>query len=248
MVILFICGLSKAFSCDYLSQSGCAENDRCIYTKDDKSLECVEKFSGERPLIAFPFASSDLVSCDQGPHMPDEATHSHAWLNSMDALDLRTSENSAPAKVYAGLDGVVAIYNQCKTKNDQCGAGFGNQVKIFSSDGVILFYAHLEKVYVKGGAQVKKGDLIGLEGNTGWTGKDNRHLHISAHFDWRVAGKVYWSNLGWLPRSIPFEFIAYEYGANEKARFSTKTVNCVRKKHGKFLEAALRGVEPYQGN
>ncbi len=89
---------------------------------------------------------------------------------------------------------------------------------------------------------IKEGDLIGLEGNTGWTGKENRHLHMSVHYDWKKQSVEYWSKLGWLPRSIPFEFKVETVRSSVVSIQSTKTIKCIRRKFNRFLDAALRGI------
>lgn len=241
LFLILECGISLA--CDYLDQFGCKDDQRCIYLNDPKTPICLEKYVGLYLKIHFPFSSTTVVTCDQGPHMAGEERHSHAWFNSMDALDFRTDETQAPAKVYSGLSGTVSIYESCNEFNTQCGNGFGNQVKIFNEDGYLVFYAHLEKVFVRNGDKVIAGLLIGVEVNTGWTGQDNRHLHFSVHYEWREKGIQYWSKLGWLPRSIPFRFDVFKtISGSEVVTESTKTVKCIRRKENKFFEAALRGT------
>lgn len=241
-LLFVILSISGCIACDYLSQSGCGEFQRCVYVEMPNAPVCLNVFDKPYPLISFPFSNKRIVTCDQGPHMAGEIKHSHAWFNAMDALDLRTDDIEPAGKIYAGMNGKVAIYYECETQNDQCGEGFGNQVKIFNSEGFLLFYSHLDKVFVKNEQEVKEGDLIGLEGSTGWTGKDNRHLHMSVHADWREQGITYWSQLGWLPRSIPFEFKVETVRSGVVSIQSTKTVNCIRRKFNNFLGAALRGI------
>ncbi len=243
-ILYFILNSTWAFACDYQNQSGCYQEQRCIYLKDPTTPICFDKFLENYPQIEFPFSSARVVTCDQGPHMPGEQIHSHAWINAMDALDLRTDDRQAPANIYAGLSGVAVIHDSCTEFNTNCGAGFGNHVKIFNKNGYIAFYAHLERVFVKNGAVVEAGQLVGLEGNTGLTGKNNRHLHMSVHYDWRMQGIEYWSKLGWLPRSIPFSFDVFNtISSMDVVTKNTKTVKCIRRKENKFFEAALRGTK-----
>ncbi|MCO4794778.1 MAG: M23 family metallopeptidase, partial [Bacteriovoracaceae bacterium] len=196
------------------------------------------------PEIVFPFDSNSIVTCDQGPHMPCEESHSHAYYNAIDALDLRTSHSGEPGKIYAGSAGIVSVFDSCLTENDDCGAGFGNQVKVFSRDNTFILYAHLDRVFVKNGQQIKAGDLIGLEGNTGLTGKENRHLHLSVHSGWKAMGLEYWSQTGFLSRSIPFQFKVRDqvFDSFGIQTLSTKTIKCIRKFNSHFMDAALRGL------
>ncbi|MGB0452456.1 MAG: M23 family metallopeptidase [Bacteriovoracaceae bacterium] len=241
--LLFFFSVQATMACDYLTQVGCNENERCIFLNDPTQPICFEKYLLPYPKISFPFSSSRIVTCDQGPHMPGEKKHSHAWLNAMNALDLRTKDLEDPGKIYAGLSGVAIIHSECREHNSKCGAGFGNQVKILNQKGYVLFYAHLEKVYVKNNEFVQEGQLIGLEGNTGWTGLNNRHLHMSVHYDWRKQGKDYWSKLGWLPRSIPFQFEVYNGSSTlNKILKSTTDTKCIRRVYNNFEVASLRGT------
>lgn len=191
-------------ACDFI-KNDCATGFRCVFSFQDQPAECVADYKGKYLELAGAFSYRRDLTCDQGTYTESRASHS--YLNALYAIDIHTPhENSKGAKVYAGVAGKVAIYNGCETENDYCGAGFGNQVKIFHQDGFIVLYAHLEKVKVKNGQLVKAGDLIGIEGNSGATGEKNRHLHQSVHFDWRPMGIEYWSQLGYLPFSVPFTF------------------------------------------
>ena len=48
-----------------------------------------------------------------------------------------------------------------------------NEIEIKHSDGTYAAYSHLKYkgTFVKKGEKVKKGQLIGLSGNTGWSSK-----------------------------------------------------------------------------
>ncbi len=59
--------------------------------------------------------------------------------------------------------------------------GYGNFVKIYHRDGIETCYGHMEKVAVKAGEHVKKGQVIGYEGCTGLcTGP---HLHYEVRIN-----------------------------------------------------------------
>ena len=61
--------------------------------------------------------------------------------------------------VYAPADGVV--------KRAYYVGGFGNHIKLNHDHGYTTVFAHLSKINVKHGQKVKRGDVIGLTGNTG---------------------------------------------------------------------------------
>lgn len=59
--------------------------------------------------------------------------------------------------------------------------GFGNQVKIRLPDGREVWVSHLDSVSVRKGQQVKAGQALGTQGNTGLTyGKTGVHVDITA--------------------------------------------------------------------
>lgn len=85
------------------------------------------------------------------------------------AVDLTAGYCGAP--IYAAASGVVN-----KTKTGWNG-GAGNNISISHMDGsVITHYYHLQAILVGQGQEVKKGDLIGLMGNTGKS--TGCHLHF----------------------------------------------------------------------
>lgn len=55
------------------------------------------------------------------------------------------------------------------------GGGYGNIIKIKNGFGYSTFYGHLSKIFVKTGAVVKAGDVIGKIGSTGRS--TGSHLH-----------------------------------------------------------------------
>ncbi|HZE86988.1 MAG TPA: M23 family metallopeptidase [Methylomirabilota bacterium] len=56
--------------------------------------------------------------------------------------------------------------------------GYGKHIIIDNGDNVSSLYAHLSEVNVKVGQDVKSGDVIGLEGSTGWSTGPHVHFEI----------------------------------------------------------------------
>lgn len=62
---------------------------------------------------------------------------------------------------------------------------FGNYVLI-SNENFSIFYGHLQKVYVKKGQNVKKGEIVGTVGNTGKSSAPHLHYEVrkgSTYYD-----------------------------------------------------------------
>ena len=75
--------------------------------------------------------------------------------------------------VLAPADGVV--------KRAYYAGGFGNHIKIKHESGYTTLFAHLSKIKVKHGQKVKRGEIIGLTGNTGRSTAP--HLHYEIHYN-----------------------------------------------------------------
>lgn len=82
---------------------------------------------------------------------------------------------SAPAgqPVRATADGIVLRAADL--------GGLGKAVHLAHGFGVATRYGHLSRIDVKAGQQVKRGDVIGLVGNTGRS--TGNHLHYEVHID-----------------------------------------------------------------
>jgi len=80
---------------------------------------------------------------------------------------------SAPkgTDVFATGDGVVKKIRHSRR-------GYGNTITIDHGYGYLTFYAHLSKILVKKGQKVKRGEVIGLVGNTGKSTAPHVHYEI----------------------------------------------------------------------
>ena len=75
--------------------------------------------------------------------------------------------------VIAPANGVVAFVG--------IRGGFGNSLTIKHANGISTDYAHLGKILVKTGDEVKRGDKIGIQGSTGRS--TGQHLHLEVRVD-----------------------------------------------------------------
>ena len=79
---------------------------------------------------------------------------------------------SIGTKVYATGDGIVKDVQSI-------GGGYGNWIMIDHDFGYSTLYAHLSKFNVKIGEHVKRGNVIGLVGNSGTS--TGPHVHYEVH-------------------------------------------------------------------
>ena len=74
-----------------------------------------------------------------------------------------------------------------KIENANWGKSYGNQV-VQKVDGGWVIYAHLNKVRIKPGATVTKGQIVGESGNTGNSSGPHLHFEMRDNIRWS-AGK-----------------------------------------------------------
>lgn len=117
--------------------------------------------------------------------------------NSQYAVDFKMKEGTA---VYAARDGIVV-----RTKSDSSSGGASrsfekhtNEIIIEHVDGTLATYAHLKQngVLVEVGEKIKRAQLIGYSGNTGYT--KGPHLHFV----------VYKATDGKNRKSFPIKFMS----------------------------------------
>jgi murein DD-endopeptidase MepM/ murein hydrolase activator NlpD len=82
--------------------------------------------------------------------------------------------------VHAAADGVVLL---AAASVDSAGhlVGYGNYVVVAHADGFVTLYGHLDSVAVKAGQVVHQGEIVGLEGSTGWS--TGPHVHFEIRHD-----------------------------------------------------------------
>ena len=87
-----------------------------------------------------------------------------------EGVDFRAKEGE---KVYATADGIV--------KKAFKNGGFGNYILLDHGNGYTTSFSHLQAYLVKKGDRVKRGQLIGLVGNTGRS--TGTHLHYQVNLN-----------------------------------------------------------------
>jgi hypothetical protein len=122
-----------------------------------------------------PFAAGQAYLVTQAA--PDRATHDTP--DSQYAVDFAMPEGTG---VYASRAGIVVevAYGNFRAGLDREAFGArANLVRILHDDGTFAVYAHLRRdsVRVRVGQQVRRGELIGASGNTGYS--TGPHLHFA---------------------------------------------------------------------
>ena len=73
---------------------------------------------------------------------------------------------------------IYATGNGKVIRADRKSRGFGNHVRIDHGYGYVTLYAHMNKMNVKVGENVKRGDVIGYVGNTGKSKGPHCHYEV----------------------------------------------------------------------
>ena len=94
----------------------------------------------------------------------------------------------------------------------QRSSSYGNVVYIEHGYGYETIYAHMKKIVIEKGKNVKRGDLIGYVGNTGLSA--GPHLHYEVHKNGRAVNPIsfYYGDLS------PEEFLAMQKAAEEEGQ------------------------------
>lgn len=132
-----------------------------------------------RPKIT-PIRNSDLVRFSSGfGYRNHPIYHIRKFHEGIDLTAVRGTD------VYASAPGKVMIAGNHRD-------GYGNKIVIDHGNGYKTLYAHLNKIDVKYGQEVKLAAKIGEVGNTG--GSVSPHLHYEVQIDGQVVDPVPYLN------------------------------------------------------
>lgn len=90
------------------------------------------------------------------------------------ALDFVSDGNKEVVAIGSGVVGTSTIVTDKNNLTWQ----WGNYIRLDLDAGKYPYYCHLAKRYVEAGQRVNKGDVIGIEGSTGYSTGSHLHLQI----------------------------------------------------------------------
>lgn len=107
------------------------------------------------------------------------------WVSSR--FGMRDDPFTGKGRFHHGLDFSVPVGSDVRVTGDgtvavvQQQRGLGKVIKIDHGNNVITVYAHLDKMIVKKGDVVQRGQVIGKSGNTGRSTAPHLHYEIRVH-------------------------------------------------------------------
>lgn len=97
--------------------------------------------------------------------------------------------------------------------------GYGNYIVVEMADGTSFAYGHLDDIWVNVGDIVKKGDIVGLVGNTGVSTGPHMHIEHIVNGE-RVDPYDFYIKAGWtLDGAVPYEM------GQKKGAFKDKVID-----------------------
>lgn len=133
--------------------------------------------------FAWPVPGAYSVSSGVGPR----------WGSYHSGLDIPAAHGTP---IHASCSGTVIRTNTTcthdygKEGSCGCGGGYGNYIIIDHGNEFITLYGHLTEVDFEIGDQVKKGDVIGKMGSTGFSTGD--HLHIEIRYQGYILNPAFY--------------------------------------------------------
>ncbi|MFO7896313.1 MAG: M23 family metallopeptidase [Candidatus Cloacimonadales bacterium] len=107
------------------------------------------------------------------------------------AFGYRIHPISGKRKLHTGIDlrgwtgtPVYAVTSGTVIKAKNSGDGYGNDVRIRHDNGMISQYAHLHAIKTRYGRRVRKGQLIGTVGSTGYSTGPHLHFGVQQNGRW----------------------------------------------------------------
>jgi murein DD-endopeptidase MepM/ murein hydrolase activator NlpD len=127
---------------------------------------------------------------------------------------MRIDPASGKKKMHYGID--IGVPRGTELKSNMIGKinyagwkeGYGNVIEL-TTGLVTQIFGHLDKIFVKKGQKIDKGDLIGLTGSTGYSTGPHLHWEVKENnvnvnpleFNWYLSDSIkeWWNQLFELP-------------------------------------------------
>ncbi|HWM90944.1 MAG TPA: M23 family metallopeptidase [Thermoanaerobaculia bacterium] len=81
-------------------------------------------------------------------------------------------------EIHAPADGVVVFAGQYPMARSIGWWRYGNLVMVRNGDRFVTLFGHCQEVRVRAGQKVRKGDVLGTVGNTGWSTSPHLHYEV----------------------------------------------------------------------
>jgi len=128
-----------------------------------------------QPFLQMPFPAGMNLRLTQSSNCPEnegrygtDCTHKKDF--DIYAVDLASGATKKNAPITASASGKAYVFSEANS------SGYGNLVQIDHGNGYFTIYAHLKKINVETDEFVTQGQVIGEEGNTGFS--KGKHLHF----------------------------------------------------------------------
>jgi len=222
-------------SYDKTTSSGKTKRIRGSETQTGKKLGDGSDWTGfpDNPVSGWclpmkPGDAGDKPSLVPGFNVSCSSTYFRDQGNYHGALDFRGKDGRP---LYAVDDGVVVTYRPICWRNNGRPSGRGNEIRIKTDSGYYVQYIHMDTPAIpKMNERVKKGQLIGYNGNTGNSNGPHLHFAVNTENEFGYSGR---SARGAAAQQLhPADFYPEDwliYGGKDRVKRNGSTVRVLYK-------------------
>ena len=182
--------INNLYEVSYSSKNQHNENNIQIFSNKSNLIKDLSQLNNKVEYLSF--VEKTLVK------MPIVKPMNQYFLTSK--FGIRRDPFTKELKMHNGIDLAGATNSQIMSTADGVveragtGFGFGNVVVVNHGNNIKTYYGHLKNNLVKVGDKIKKGDIIGIQGNTGRS--TGAHLHYQISVDGKNINPVDFIEIG----------------------------------------------------